>query len=701
MRNLILTSIALATALVIAYMAFNQTAPKIVVAEPESGQRILRFAHNTPENSALHQAALRFADLVKERSQGKLRVDVYPAQQLGNDYQMFEMARNGELDILLTPTAKVSVTLPEFQYADLPFFFPNRATLYEFLDNEPGDILLTKLNSVGLHGVTFWENGFKHFTGNRPFLTPADFKNTKIRVMKSRIIMEQFNAFGAEPIPIDFHTTRQALADGVVDGQENPLVAIYSMGFHEVQSDLILSEHAYLGYVLAISNKTIEKLGIENAQLLINIGRSVTNWERTETQRREHDLLDKIAESGIKIHELTPQQRKAFAAKTAHIVRMFEPELSPALVAKTQELRYQQDKPSHASIAVGLNIDLRNSPGSGLAIKRGAELAAAVINENGGLLGKPLKIITRDHLSNVGKMHEDVVTFLNDEQVVALMGGKYSEMINDSLHLINEMDFPYLIPWAAEAKLTDNHNAYRVSANDRITAPFLAQQASQMANRIAIIYENSIWGRSNFEQISELLTQRNALVSHFSINRGHTDSSDIIAQLRKADINGIICIVNAEEGASLLDALAAANYPGAIISHWGILGESLFEQHYTSIKQLNLTFLQTIDHQRPQAQQVLQHYRQYYSLAPNDNIASPHAVLQSYDAIMLLAEAIKTANTTDRGAVKTALSKIPQYDGALKKYVKPFYNGQHDALTPDDYHLARFNQNGQIMRAEL
>jgi tripartite ATP-independent transporter DctP family solute receptor len=233
----------------------------------------LKMAHNLPVNSAMHEASLLFAKKVKEKSNGRVLIDIYPNQQLGNDYKMVELAREGSIDILLTPTAKMSVSLPSVQYADLPFLFPSREDAYELLDGEPGRMILKQLDGIDLLGVTFWENGFKHFTANAPLLTPDDFKGKKIRIMKSRIIMEQFKALGAKPVPIDFHATKKALEDRVVEGQENPLVAIVNMDFHKVQSNLTLSEHAYLPYIFSLSKKTLLNLPLEVQTLLIETGK--------------------------------------------------------------------------------------------------------------------------------------------------------------------------------------------------------------------------------------------------------------------------------------------------------------------------------------------------------------------------------------------------------------------------------------------
>lgn len=255
---------------------------KIVATAPAAKPQLLRLGLNIPKGTALYAAAQLFAERAQEKSKGKIRVTVHPNQELGNDNQMLEMARRGELAMVLTPTAKLTTANPVMQVLDLPFFFPSREALYAALDGAFGATLLGNLNEIGLTGITFWENGFKHFTANRPIQHPSDFRGLKMRIMKSRILQDQFESLGATALPIDFHSTRKALADGVVDGQENPLVAIVAMGFHRVQSHLTLSSHAYLGYAFSISSKRLANFSLEKQRLIIETARSITPWEREE-----------------------------------------------------------------------------------------------------------------------------------------------------------------------------------------------------------------------------------------------------------------------------------------------------------------------------------------------------------------------------------------------------------------------------------
>ncbi|MEI8396464.1 MAG: TRAP transporter substrate-binding protein [Rhodospirillaceae bacterium] len=320
----------------------------------------LRLGHNFQVNSALHVAAEKFAETVRNETNGRVEVTVYPEQKLGTDDQMIEMTRDGTLDMMLVPTAKLSASVPAMQFADLPFFFRDRDEAYRMLDGEPGRMVLERLNTIDLIGAAFWENGFKQFSANRPIVDPDDLKGLKMRVMKSRIIMDQFQAFGSQPVAIDFYSTFQALKDGVVDGQENPLSAFVTMGFYKAQKHLTLSNHGYLGYAFVLSRKVYQSLPNDTAALLVDIARRLTPFEREETRRREAVFLDTVRAAGVTVHELTEPQRSRFATLTAHIPHQFEVAIGADIISKAEELMREQrlGDASDPDILIGLDADL-------------------------------------------------------------------------------------------------------------------------------------------------------------------------------------------------------------------------------------------------------------------------------------------------------------------------------------------------------
>ncbi|MBF0094816.1 MAG: DctP family TRAP transporter solute-binding subunit, partial [Alphaproteobacteria bacterium] len=464
---------------------------------PAASSLHLRFGHNFQPDSALHVAAEKFAEAVRRETNGRVEVSVHPAQQLGSDDRMIEMTRDGTLDIMLVPTAKLSTAIPAMQFADLPFFFRDRNEAYLMLDGEPGRMLLERLNAIDMIGVTFWENGFKQLTANRPLHDPDDLKGLKMRVMKSRVIMDQFQAFGAQPLPIDFHSTLQALQDGVVDGQENPLTAIVQMGFHKAQSHLTLSNHGYLGYVFVISRKVFQTLPNEIGSLLIDVARRLTVFEREETLRQEALSLDLIRHAGVNVHELTEEQRARFVAATAHIPRQFENVIGSDIMSRTEELlrRHRLGTAVDAEILIGLDTDFSaGAAPAGLSIKRGAMIAIDEINAQGGVLGRKLALIARDNHALPERGARDIHDLAAYPNLVAILAGSVSHVVLSELDAIHQAKIPLLVPWAAAAGIVDNGRSpnfvFRLSVSDSDSSLFLVDSEEKKGRKPALLLVN-------------------------------------------------------------------------------------------------------------------------------------------------------------------------------------------------------------------
>lgn len=703
-----ITFILLIAVILALYFYTSQNTPAQITKTDTSQQESvikLRFGHNSPVTSALHQAALRFAEEVKQKSKGKVVIEVFPSQKLGNDHQMVEMARDGDLDIILTPTAKMSVAVPSMQYADLPFFFPKREDVYTMLDGEPGKMLLNNLHSIGLVGVTFWENGFKQFTANSPILSPDDFKGKKIRVMKSKIIMEQFKSFGAEPVPIDFYSTKKALADGVVDGEENPLIAIVGMKFYEVQSDITLSDHAYLGYVFSISEKVFKKLPQNVRALLIDVAKEITPWERKETKKREDKLLAFLKKYGMKIHTLSDIQRQNFSKLCAHIPKQFEDVIGPNIISKTEELLYNKYSKKD-NIVIGIDADLSmDGQAAGLSIKRGAELAAYEINKAGGLLGKKVVIIAKDHRVLASQGVKNINEFAQRGDVVAIIGGKQSAIINGEMKTIQKNHIPYLVPWAAASKLTQNdykdNYVFRVSANDKFISKLLASHALKYSDKVAVLVENSIWGRSCLQDIQKYLHSKGIPpVSSIIVNRGQKSFDEDINQVISAGAKVLILVTNSVEGSKTIKTLSNKNAKLKIVSHWGIINGDFFEDNAKYLKKIPLEFIQTFlftETKNPLVKTLLNNYKTMYHQDPIKKMIAPSGIAQSYDLVHLLALAVKKAGTTNSLKVKKALENLPPYRGLIKTYNPAFTKNRHDALDANDFFLAKYNTKGIIV----
>ncbi len=660
----------------------------------------LKLAHNLPENSALHEASILYAKKIAELTNNKVKINIFPKQELGNDYQMIELASQGKIDILITPTAKMSVSVPSMQYADLPFLFPTREDAYELLDGEVGEMILKDLNKIDLLGVGFWENGFKHFTANSKLISPKDFEGKKIRVMKSRIIMEQFKALGAQAIPIDFHSTKKALEDKVVDGQENPLVAIVNMQFHKVQSHLTISEHAYLPYVFTMSKKSLRKMPIEIQNILTTSLDEITKWEREETQKREKEFLETIKNEGVKIHYLTKEEKEFFREKTKYIIKMYEKVIGSHIISKTEEIlnkKYGEKEDIYFGLDVNLSIGNKDS---GLSLKRGVELAIDEINSNGGLLGKRVNLLTKDNEAITTKALKNFKEFSENENVKVVIGGKKSSIISKELEDIQKSKKPYFSPWASADKIVNNgydeNYIFRVSTNNKFIINKLLNESLKKDKNPLIVVENTIWGRGALE----LIKQDNKEFNFLIINQGQTNFSNLISQIKQNNIKSMLMVLNTLEASNILKTLNENKIKMSISSHWGILGGDFYEKNKEYLTNIDLKFIQSFSfykNKSKKAKEFASRYIKKYAEKSIFDILSPSSVAQAYDSTMLIAQAIKDANSFDGEKIKDALENLKEYNGLIKKYIKPFSKTDHEALEKDDFFFAKYNEEGKVI----
>ncbi|MEO5339965.1 MAG: DctP family TRAP transporter solute-binding subunit [Magnetococcus sp. MYC-9] len=670
----------------------------------------LRFGHNMPKESAMGVAAEKFAQTVEAEAGGALQVSVHPAGSLGNDLEMAELARNGELDIVLIPTAKMSVPLPAMQFADLPFYFPTPEHLYRQLDGEPGQLLLAKLRSMDLVGATFWGNGFKQFTANRPIHAPSDLREFKVRVMKSRLIMDQFENLGAKPVAIEFRETRQALADGVVDGQENPLAAIVAMGIHRVQSHLTLSDHAYLAYVLAISQKSFARLSDKHQTLLLETAKALTPFQRQETARQEEQFLQQIQDAGVKVNRLSGEEKGVFARLLRHIPWQFEDVIGSDVISKSEELLHAGQSPENQAqqILVGLDADFSPSRAdTELAIKRGALLAMEEINRAGGVLGKQLVLLSRDDRAMPDRGQENFRSFAENKALVAILGGRHSMVAIPQSTLADQLQVPFLVPWAAAAQVVEQGGqpfrfVFRISANDRLAGPFLVDSALQRGSRVALVLENSSWGQGMLPHLQKRfqeLTAAPVLVAW--VNRGETELSQPMRALQDSGANVALLMLHPDEGAEWLRALAVHLPALPLVAHWGITGKDFFEKIRGVQDKTNLSFLQTFSLLHVDKERMASLQQAYQTLFDQPLLGSflPHSgFAHAYDLVHLLARAIIQAGSTDRHRVRDALEQITEHDGLTKRYrAAPFTASRHEALERADYFLARYDASGHIV----
>lgn len=354
-------------------------------------------------------------------------------------------------------------------------------------------------------------------------------------------------------------------------------------------------------------------------------------------------------------------------------------------------------------ILIGLNADMSAADAeSGEAIRRGALVAIHEINAAGGVLGRPLELIVRDHRRNPARGVINTKELAADPEVVAILGGKHTPVIMAELETIHQQAIPYLIPWAAGTQLVDNgyqpNFVFRLSVRDELAAGFLVDHASKRGfRRLGVLLEQTGWGRSNEFALNLALRERGLAPARTEwFNWGERDFSPAIQRMQESGAEAIIFVGNAPDGAGFIKSLAAADQHRQlpVISHWGIAGGDFVEPLEGILKQIDLVFLQTFSFFTPshpqRAEAFLRSYRKIFPEREIAEIAAPTGVAHAYDLVHLLARAVEQAEATDRRQVRDELEKIKFHPGLVRDYSPPFSPKWHEALGPDDFQMARF-----------
>ncbi|MBA3056635.1 MAG: DctP family TRAP transporter solute-binding subunit [Gammaproteobacteria bacterium] len=275
----------------------------------------LRFSHVVAEETPKGLAANRFKLLLEQRSGGRIQVQVYPNAELYGDHDEMQALQLGAVDLLAPSLSKFGrIGFPEFELFDLPFLFDSVADVRRITQGRLGQRLLARLSHQGLVGLGYFDNGFKQMSANRPLLAPADFVGLRMRVQASRVIAAQMRALGARPVTLAFSETRRALASGVVDGTENPASNFWTQRMHEVQTDLSLTEHGYLGYAVVANQRLWMSLADNDRTLVERALQDAIIFGNLIADTQNDKALAALREAGTtRIHTLTSAQRARLA----------------------------------------------------------------------------------------------------------------------------------------------------------------------------------------------------------------------------------------------------------------------------------------------------------------------------------------------------------------------------------------------------
>ena len=268
------------------------------------------------------QGVQHMADLVRERSGGRLNIRIYPSGQLGSERDTLEITIFGGLDfnrVNLTPLNSIA---KETLVPGMPFAFRSIAHMRAACDGSPGQKILDALHPHGLVGLCFYDSGARSvYNAKRPVRSPDDMKGLKIRVQNSELFVAMIEALGANPTPMAFSEVYQALIQGVIDGAENNWPSFQATRHFEAAPFYTRTEHVMAPEVLVVSMRTWQKLSEGDQALLIQAARDSVPVMRALWDARVERSKQIIFEAGVEVVEL--EDKSEFQAKMAPVYERF------------------------------------------------------------------------------------------------------------------------------------------------------------------------------------------------------------------------------------------------------------------------------------------------------------------------------------------------------------------------------------------
>jgi C4-dicarboxylate-binding protein DctP len=271
---------------------------------------VIKFSHVVAPDTPKGNGAKRFKELAEQRTNGKVRVEIYPNSQLYKDKEEMEALQLGSVQMLAPSLSKFGpLGAREFEVFDLPFLFKDTAAFRGVTEGQLGKDLFAKLEPKGIRGLAYWDNGFEIMSANRPLHHVADFKGLKMRIQSSKVLDAEMRALGAIPQVMAFSELYQGLQSGVVDGTEGTPSNFFTQKIYEVQKDMTLSNHGHLAYATIVNKKFWDSLPIDIRTTLEGCMKDATVYANALAATENAQALEKIRASGkVILYQPTPAE---------------------------------------------------------------------------------------------------------------------------------------------------------------------------------------------------------------------------------------------------------------------------------------------------------------------------------------------------------------------------------------------------------
>ncbi|PZE19785.1 TRAP transporter substrate-binding protein [Paenibacillus xerothermodurans] len=274
-------------------------------APQDSGKKYtFRLADTHPADYPTVIGDKKFADLVNERTNGRIKIEVFPASQLGEEKAVVEQVQLGAIEFTRVSSGPLGEFNKNFGVFSLPYVFDSDEHLWKFLESEPGNKLLDSLESSKMRGLAYYSSGARHFYSRKPITSLADMKGQKVRVQQNKINIDLMAALGANATPMAYGEVFSSLQTGVIDAAENNFPSYQSSNHYEVAKNLILDGHQRVPEVLLISQSTWNKLSEEDRKIIKQAALDSVPTQREAWDKYEKEAEAKVRAAGVTITEV-------------------------------------------------------------------------------------------------------------------------------------------------------------------------------------------------------------------------------------------------------------------------------------------------------------------------------------------------------------------------------------------------------------
>ncbi len=295
----------------------------------------IRASHDSTTDSPWHLGMVRFAELVEKKSNGALRLKIFPPGQLSqsNIRTTIEMLQSGSLQCALVIPSFYEAFDKRFMVYGMPFLFKDRAKTFEVLDGPLGRKMLGMFEEKGIKALSHWDHGYRQVTNSKkPIRTPEDIQGLRIRTPLSPVIGAIFKTLGATTTATAMGELYMALQQKVVDGQENPFNTIYRRKFYEVQEYITEWNYQWSPLIIAMNLKFFQGLSPQNQKILLSAAEEAAVYQRKISSDEDEKMKNALVAKGMKLTVLDKNELKAFQSAMTPVYKEFEPQIGKDLL---------------------------------------------------------------------------------------------------------------------------------------------------------------------------------------------------------------------------------------------------------------------------------------------------------------------------------------------------------------------------------